>query len=59
MPHWALCLVYNIKHDGIYRSEVFLGTIPSWSMAFKSRSQKFHTNVIFACIIKTDFTGIW
>ena len=32
---------------------------PSWGMAFKSRSQAFHTNVIFAYIIKTDFTGIW
>ena len=26
----------------------------SWGMAFKSRSQAFHTNVIFAYIIKTD-----
>ena len=32
---------------------------PGWGMAFKSRSQTFHTNVIFAYIIKTDFTGIW
>ena len=27
---------------------------PSWGMAFKSRSQTFHTNVIFAYIIKAD-----
>ena len=26
----------------------------SWGMAFKSRSQTFHTNVIFAYIIKAD-----
>ena len=33
----------------------------SWGVAFKSRSQTFHTNVIFAYIIKKlmDFTGIW
>ena len=37
----------------------FSAPSPSWGMAFKSRSQTFHTNVIFAYIIKTDFTGIW
>ena len=37
----------------------FSAPFPSWGMAFKSRSQTFHTNVIFAYIIKTDFTGIW
>ena len=39
----------------------FSAPSPNWGMAFKSRSQTFHTNVIFAYIIKTDFTGtcIW
>ena len=37
----------------------FSAPSPSWGMAFKSRSQTFHTHVIFAYIIKTDFTGIW
>ena len=37
----------------------FSAPSPSWGMAFKSRSQTFHTNVIFAYIIKTDLTGIW
>ena len=32
----------------------FSAPSPSWCMAFKSRSQTFHTNVIFAYIIKTD-----
>ena len=32
----------------------FSAPSPSWGMAFKSRSQTFHTNVIFAYIIKTD-----
>ena len=31
----------------------FSASSPSWGMAFKSRSQTFHTNVIFAYIIKT------
>ena len=30
----------------------FSAPSPSWGMAFKSRSQTFHTNVIFAYIIK-------
>ena len=33
----------------------FSAPSPSWGMAFKSRSQTFHTNVIFAYIIKTDW----
>ena len=33
----------------------FLAPSPSWGMAFKSRSQTFHTNVIFAYIIKADW----
>ena len=37
----------------------FSAPSPSLGMAFKSRSQTFHTNVTFAYIIKTDFTGIW
>ena len=37
----------------------FLAPSSNWGMAFKSRSQTFHTNVIFAYIIKTEFTGIW
>ena len=32
----------------------FSAPSPSWAMAFKSRSQTFHTNVTFADIIKTD-----
>ena len=32
----------------------FSAPSPSWGMAFKSRSQTFHTNGIFAYIIKTD-----
>ena len=32
----------------------FSAPSPSWGMAFKSRSQTFHTNVIFAYIIKAD-----
>ena len=35
--------------------EFFSAPSPSWGMAFKSRSQTFHTNVkVFAYIIKTD-----
>ena len=50
----------NIKHDGIYIGlNCFSAPSPSWGMAFKSRSQTFQTNVIFAYIMKTDFTGIW
>ena len=36
------------------RLEFFSAPSPSWGMAFKSRSQTFHTNVSFAYIIKTD-----
>ena len=32
----------------------FSAPSPSWGMALKSVSQSFHTNVIFAYIIKTD-----
>ena len=35
----------NIKHEGIYRLKFFLAPSLSWGMAFKSRSQIFHTNV--------------
>ena len=31
----------------------FTAPSPSWGMAFKSRSHTFHTNVIFAYILKT------
>ena len=43
----------NIKHDGI-GLKFFSAPSPSWGLAFKSRSQTFNTNVIFAYIIKTD-----
>ena len=33
----------------------FSAPSPSWGMAFKSRSQTFHTNVIFAYIRLIDF----
>ena len=32
----------------MYSSKNFLTPSPSWGMAFKSRSQTFHTNVIFS-----------
>ena len=54
----TLLLVSLILSMMVYISlKFFLAPSPSWGMALKSRSQTFHTNVIFAYIIKTDFTG--
>ena len=56
----TLLLVSLILNMMVYIGlKFFSAPSPSWGMAFKSRSQTFHTNVIFAYIIKTDFTGIW